>query len=152
MPKKSRSKKPASKKKAAKKVKKLKKTAKKPMKRAVKKMAKKSKKVKNVKKAKVKVAKKKITLAKKTAVQKIAEKVIGKVTHYYDRIGVAVVAVESPIKVGDTVRLKHGETEFDQKVESLQVNHAPIAMAAEGQEVGMKVDQLATEGTLLLKP
>lgn len=152
MPKKSRSKKKVRKvvKKKGKKVKKVRKI------KNVKKVkkGKKAKKVQKAKKAKkvrkVKVAKKKMTAAKKKLVKKIAEKVIGKVTHYYDRIGVAVVEVQLPIRIGDTIRLRHGRHEFTQTVQSLQVNHTPIAVAAKGQEVGMKVNEVASEGTLIL--
>lgn len=157
MPKKILSKKPANKKKTHVKAKKLKRIAKKVTKKAKKPQKVKAKKHRpaKVRKAVKKPAKakaaKKISVTKKK-VAAIVEKVIGKVTHYYDRIGVAVVALESPIRVGDTVRLKHGDAAFEQKVESLQVNHAPIAVAKAGEEVGMKVDQLATEGTLLIKP
>ncbi|MDD4287728.1 MAG: hypothetical protein PHN33_05270 [Candidatus Peribacteraceae bacterium] len=110
---------------------------------------KKVRKIRKVKKAKAK-ATKKITVAKKKLVAKIAEQVIGKVTHYYDHIGVAVIAVNETIRLGDTIRLKHGNHIFEQKVESLQVNHTPITSAAKGQEVGMKVDEVADEGTLIL--
>lgn len=158
MPKKTRSKKPSQKKKAHAKVKKLKRIAKKAVKKVRKprkvkaKKARPSKVKKAVKKPSKAAAPKKISASRKKMVAAIAENVIGKVTHYYDRIGVAVVAVESPIRVGDTVRLKHGDAAFEQKVQSLQVDHTPIAVANAGQEVGMKVDQLATEGTLLIKP
>lgn len=135
-----------------KKAKKMKKVMRTPVKKAKKLKKAKAKKVaKKIVKAKAKKTVTKKVAAKKSQVRAAAEKVIGKVTHYYDRIGVAVIAVESPIRVGDTIRLKHGESMFDQKVQSLQVNHTPIAMANAGQEVGMKVDQMATEGTLLLK-
>lgn len=158
MPKKSRTKKKA--KKVTKK--KAKKTLKRPVRRAkkatkkarpakkVKKAKKKAvKKVKKTKKAKAK-ATKKISATKKKLVKKIAEQVIGKVTHYYDRIGVAVVAVNETIRLGDTIRLKHGKRVFEQKIASLQVNHTPITSATKGQEVGMKVDEVADEGTLIL--
>ncbi len=163
MPKKSRTKKKAKKARPAKhaarsrvkkvktvrKVKKTKKaTKRKPVRRA-KKVVKKTKKPKKVKKAKAKTAKK-VTAAKKKMVKKITEKVIGKVIHYYDRIGVAVIAVQSPIRLGDTIRLRHGKHEFMQTVHSLQKNHTPIAAAAKGQEVGMKVSEVASEGTLIL--
>jgi len=118
------------------------------------KKSKKAKKTKNVKKMKTKVAKKmtkKVTTAKKQIVKEIAEQVIGKVTHYYDHIGVAVVAVNETIRLGDTIRLKHGDHVFEQKIESLQVNHTPITSATKGQEVGMKVNEVADEGTLLLQ-
>ncbi|MFH0851908.1 MAG: hypothetical protein V1876_04135 [Candidatus Peregrinibacteria bacterium] len=130
-----------------------KKKAKKATKRKMKvRKVKKVRKIKNVKKVKRTKAKaaKKISAAKKKMVKKIAEKVIGKVTHYYDRIGVAVIAVNETIRLGDTIRLKHGKRVFEQKVASLQVNHTPITSAAKGQEVGMKVDEVAAEGTLIL--
>ncbi|MDD5042028.1 MAG: hypothetical protein PHX87_06515 [Candidatus Peribacteraceae bacterium] len=155
MAKKSRTKKKS--KKAAKR--KVKKTARRPVRRA-KKAAKKTKKAKkakksarNMKKVKVKAAKKvtkKVMAEKKQMVREIAENVIGKVTHYYDHIGVAVVAVNETIRLGDTIRLKHGKREFEQKISSLQVNHTPITSATKGQEVGMKVDEVADEGTLIL--
>lgn len=140
--------------------KKMKKTAKRRPVRRAKKAVKKTKKAKkakkssrNMKKVKAKVAKKvtkKVSTAKKQMVKEIAEKVIGKVTHYYDHIGVAVVAVNETIRLGDTVLLKHGKRVFEQKVASLQVNHTPINSAAKGQEVGMKVDEVAEEGTVIL--
>ncbi len=130
--------------------KKAKKTTKRrPVRRAKKATKRPVKKMKKAKKAKAK-ASKKITAAKKKLVKAIAEKVIGKVTHYYDRIGVAVVAVNETIRLGDTVLLKHGKRVFEQKVASLQVNHTPIHSAAKGQEVGMKVDEVAEEGTVIL--
>lgn len=125
-------------------VKKVKKTVKKVKKS---KAVKKTRKVAKVKKMKVA---KKASAAKQKMVRHVAERVMGKVTHYYDRIGVAVVAVQEPIRVGDTILLKSGERVFEQKVESLQVNHTPIAAAARGQEVGMKVNEVASEGTLIL--
>ncbi|MFH1444218.1 MAG: hypothetical protein ABIG34_02405 [Candidatus Peregrinibacteria bacterium] len=165
MPKKARTKKKAKKARPAKhaarsRVKKVKKaTKRKPVRRAKKvvkktKMPNKARPAKRaarsrVKKAKAKTAKK-VTAAKKKMVKKITEKVIGKVIHYYDRIGVAVIAVQSPIRLGDTIRLRHGKHEFMQTVHSLQKNHTPIASAAKGQEVGMKVSEVASEGTLIL--
>ncbi|MDD5103352.1 MAG: hypothetical protein PHX93_03045 [Candidatus Peribacteraceae bacterium] len=148
MPKKSRLKKKA--KKVTKR--KAKKTLKRRPVRRAKKAMKKMKKTKKTQKAKKTGAKavRKVSAAKKKMVKKIAEQVIGKVTHYYDRIGVAVVAVNETIRLGDTIRLKHGKREFEQKISSLQVNHTPITSAAKGQEVGMKVDEVADEGTLIL--
>lgn len=154
MPKKARKAKKAKVTKRKTKVRKVRKVKKVRKVRKVKKVVKKMKKVKKVKAKKVAKkptkAKAKKVAAKKALVRKVAEKVIGKVTHYYDRIGVAVVSVKKPIRLGDKIRLKHGKREFKQKVVSMQMNHTPIQMANIGQEVGMKVDQIAAEGTLLL--
>lgn len=72
---------------------------------------------------------------------------IGKVTHYYDKIGVAIVKPTKTIKVGDKVRFGSEEDGFEQTVESMEFNHEAISSAKKGQEVGIKVDKKAREGT-----
>jgi hypothetical protein len=47
---------------------------------------------------------------------------IGKITHFYDKIGVAVIEVTGhSIAVGDTVKISGHDQEFEQKVTSLQI-------------------------------
>jgi len=70
---------------------------------------------------------------------------IGKVTHYYDKLGVAIVKVAKTIKVGD--KIKFGEEGFEQTVESMQFDHKAVSSAKKGEEVGIKVDKKAHEGT-----
>lgn len=77
-------------------------------------------------------------------------KKIGKVVHYYDRIGVAIVELAAPLKVGSTVRLKHGEEEALQEVMSMQVDHEDVKTAKKGQVVGVKVDAPVKEGALVV--
>jgi putative protease len=112
------------------------------------------KKVRKVKTRKTrKVLKRKVKkVVKKVKAKKAAKKaeVIGKVTHYYDRMGVAVVEIMSVLKLGDMIRLKHGDKSFAQKAASMQVNHQPITIAKRGEEIGLKVDQVTPEGTLVL--
>lgn len=72
---------------------------------------------------------------------------VGKVTHYYDKIGVAIVKFSKSIKKGDTLRFGSEEDGFKQTVESMQLNHAPVSQAKKGDEVGIKIDQKAKEGT-----
>lgn len=75
---------------------------------------------------------------------------IGKVTHYYDKIGVAVVDVKSqPLKVGDTVKISGHDKEFTQKVNSLQVEHRQVNEVPIGESCGMKVDQPVKAGDVL---
>ena len=76
---------------------------------------------------------------------------IGKVVHYYDKIGVAVVKLNKKLAVGDRVRLQHGEDSFEQEVVSMQLDHKSINEGKKGDEVAIKVDQKAKEGTLVLK-
>lgn len=75
---------------------------------------------------------------------------IGKVTHYYDKIGVAVVEVKKqPLKVGDTVKISGHDNEFTQKIESLQIEHKQMKEIPVGETCGMKVDQAVKEGDTL---
>lgn len=75
---------------------------------------------------------------------------IGKVVHYYDKLGVAIVDLESrSLKVGDEVKFKRGDSEFSQKVESLQVEHQDVESVKAGDSFGLKVDQPTKPGTLV---
>ena len=71
----------------------------------------------------------------------MSENPVGKVTHYFDRIGVAVLALTEPIKVGDTLRFHGHSTEFTQKIDSLQIEHKDVAEAKPGQDVALKIAQ-----------
>ncbi|MEK7480636.1 MAG: hypothetical protein AAB604_00860 [Patescibacteria group bacterium] len=79
------------------------------------------------------------------------EKEIGKVIHYYDRAGVAVIRLSDALNVGDTVKFKKGETEFEETIDSMEVEHQAIESAQAGQEVAVKVSQKAREGTAVLQ-
>jgi putative protease len=66
---------------------------------------------------------------------------VGKVTHFFDRISVAVLALDDKIQVGDTLHFLGRATDFKQKVESLQIEHQAVTQAGPGQEVAIKVVQ-----------
>jgi len=74
---------------------------------------------------------------------------IGKITHYYNKIGVAVVLVSNPLKLGDKVKISGHDKEFIQKVVSMQSEHKEIAQAKKGDEIGLKVDQPVKEGDVI---
>ena len=80
------------------------------------------------------------------------EKPIGKVTHYFSNIGVAVIDLLSPLKVGDTIRIVGGEeTDFEQEVKSMQIDHKDVKSAKKGDSMGMKVDEKVHEGYKVFK-
>ncbi len=65
---------------------------------------------------------------------------VGVITHYFGKIGVAVVkATAGPIAVGDRIHIKGRTTDHTQVVESLQIEHQPVQRVEIGQEAGMKV-------------
>ena len=74
---------------------------------------------------------------------------IGKVIHFYDKIGVAVIKLGKALKVGDKVKFIHGENTFEQTIESMQLEHEQVLQGKKGQEVAVKVDKEAKSGTLV---
>ncbi len=73
-------------------------------------------------------------------------KSVGEVTHYYGNIGVAIVKLSASLKAGETVRFKGSTTDFAQKVESIQQDHADVKKGKKKAEVGIKVDEKVRVG------
>ena len=71
---------------------------------------------------------------------------IGKVTHYYDKIGVAVLELLKPLKSGDTIMFSGHGQEFTQEVASLQIEHKEVKRAKKGESVGLKTDRKVKDG------
>lgn len=74
---------------------------------------------------------------------------VGKVTHYYGKIGVAIVELSDTLKVGDKIKVEGNRTEFEQTVDSLEVDHKPVQEAKKGEVVGMKVREKVNEGAVV---
>lgn len=72
-------------------------------------------------------------------------KPIGKITHYFDKIKVAIVKFNKKVSVGETVRFRGMHTDFVQKIDSMQYEHESIKSAAKGKEVGIKVKKKVHE-------
>ena len=72
---------------------------------------------------------------------------IGKVTHYYDKIGVAIVELNGTLSLGDKVKfVRGGEDLFEQEVDSIQIEHKKVDSAKKGDVIGMKVNEKVGEG------
>ena len=69
------------------------------------------------------------------------EQEIGKVSHYYSKISVVVIALSNALKVGDTIHIKGVHTDFQQTIESMQIEHEKIQEAKAGQSIGLKISQ-----------
>ena len=80
----------------------------------------------------------------------LADFKIGKVTHYYDKIKVAVVDLSASLHVGDFVHFS-GSSDFSQAIESMQMEHEQVEAAAKGDTVGVKVSQAVKPGDEVLK-
>jgi putative protease len=70
----------------------------------------------------------------------MSEVLIGKVTDYFAKIGVAALKVENgELSVGDTIHFSGHTTDFEQKVNSMQIEHQAVDSVKSGDEVGIKV-------------
>jgi len=76
---------------------------------------------------------------------------VGKVTHYFSKIGVAVVELKAPLAVGDRIIIRGPTTDFEQVVESMQIEHKNIEKAEAGQSIGLKVNQRVRERDIVYK-
>mgnify|MGYP000571893271 CR=1 FL=1 len=79
------------------------------------------------------------------------EKPIGKVTHYFTKIGVAVIELDDELKVGDTIAIRGATTDLTQKVDSMQIEHKNVEVANKGQSIGLKVQDRVREGDTVYK-
>lgn len=76
---------------------------------------------------------------------------VGEITHYFEKIGVAVLELTESLSIGDTIRISGHGKEFTQKVSSMQVEHQNIETAKAGDAVGLKTDQEVKEGDEVFK-
>lgn len=76
---------------------------------------------------------------------------IGRVTHFFPKINVAVIELMLPLSVGDRILVKGPLTDFDQAVDSMQIDRKEIRRAEGGQNVGLKLVQLAREKDVVYK-
>jgi putative protease len=77
---------------------------------------------------------------------------IGVVTHYYSHLSVAVVKLEAArLRVGDTIHIRGHTTDFKQRIDSLEVNHAPVQEVGPGDDFGLKVREHAREHDIVYK-
>ena len=82
----------------------------------------------------------------------MAKKPIGKVKHYFDKIGVAVIELSGSLNAGDRIEIaKSEEDAFQQDVASMQVDHKPVEKAKKGDAIGMKVDSPTKAGAVVSK-
>ena len=77
----------------------------------------------------------------------MADKKIGTVTHYFDKIGVAVLELTGKIKLEDQIKLVKGEEEFTQTVESIQIDQKEVKSGKKGDDIALKTKEPVKPGT-----
>jgi len=76
---------------------------------------------------------------------------IGKVTHFFTKISVAVIELKASISVGDRILIKGPTTNLEQTVESMEIEHEGVTRAEAGQSIGMKMDDRVRENDTVYK-
>ena len=84
-------------------------------------------------------------MAEEKKQEKSLGKEIGKVTHHFSNIGVGVIELSGSLSVGDKIRIKGATSDFEQKVDSMQIEHEKVDKAKAGQSIGLKVKEPVRE-------
>lgn len=80
------------------------------------------------------------------------EKQIGKITHFFNKIGVAVIELKATLKKGDQIHIVGGEErDFEQEIDSIQIEHESIEKAGKGEAIGLKVKEAVKPGDKVYK-
>jgi len=80
------------------------------------------------------------------------EEEVGRISHFFSRINVGVVELtKGGLKVGDTIHVKGHTTDFYQKIESMQMEHAPVQSAGVGESFGLEVDSQVRQHDLVYR-
>lgn len=78
-------------------------------------------------------------------------KEVGKVTHFFTKISVAIVELSGELAVGDTILVKGPSTNLEQTVDSMQIEHETVKKATKGQSIGLKVNDRVREHDVVYK-
>jgi len=80
------------------------------------------------------------------------EKKVGVITHYFTKVGVGIINLtDGDLKVGDNIHVKGHTTDFNQTVESMQIEHQNVNEAKRGAQVGIKVKDHVREHDVVYK-
>lgn len=81
----------------------------------------------------------------------MAEKAIGEVSNYFDHVGAAAIKLKAPLKLGDKIKIKGGENEFEQEVKSMQIDRKDVKSGKKGDEIGILVKEKVRKGYSVFK-
>jgi hypothetical protein len=76
----------------------------------------------------------------------MSEKQVARVTHYFTRLGVAVLALTDTLSIGDQIHIYGHSTDLEQPVDSMQIEHKPVLKVGPGDDVALKVIEPVRQG------
>jgi len=103
--------------------------------------------VRKVKKVVRKAATRK-TVKKATARKMLRKKkvLVGRVSHFFNKINVSVVELSAGLKVGDKISVEGATTKFSQKVKSMQIERVNVTSAKARDSIGLKIENRVRNG------
>lgn len=78
-------------------------------------------------------------------------KEIGEISNYFEHVKAAAIKLKFGLKVGDKIKIKGGEVDFEQEVKSMQINRKDVKAGKKGDEVGILVEQHVRKGYKVFK-
>ena len=81
----------------------------------------------------------------------MGKELVGKITHFFGKINVAVVELSGTLQQGDRISIEKDNESFEQTADSMQIEKEPIDHAGAGQSIGLKVGQPAGIGAQVFK-
>lgn len=79
------------------------------------------------------------------------EELIGEVSHWFGRIGVAGVQLSGDLALGDRIHIVGHTTDLEQEVASMQLDNEDVSEAGSGDEIGIKLTSRARPGDKVYK-
>ena len=76
---------------------------------------------------------------------------VGRVSHFFTKIGVAVIELTATVSVGDKILIKGPTTDLEQTVDSMEIEHEKVQRAEAGQSIGLKVSDRVRENDTVYK-
>lgn len=76
---------------------------------------------------------------------------IGRVEHFFDKIGVAAIELTGTLRVGDTIEIEGGGDVLRQKIESMQIDRKDVSEASRGDSIGIKTERPVHRGSIVYR-
>lgn len=81
----------------------------------------------------------------------MSEKQVARVTHYFARLSVAVLALTDTLSIGDRIHIYGHSTDLEQTVDSMQIEHKPVLKVGPGDDVALKVIEHVRAGDIVYR-
>ena len=76
---------------------------------------------------------------------------IGRVVAYFAHPEAAAVELEDSLRVGGSIHIKGHTTDFEQQVESMQIENESVQEAKKGDSIGVKVKERVRHNDVIYK-